>query len=93
MSRAVREYLGHSVLAGIGFAAAVILLLAALFAPWITPADPRHRTCRRGSLLHPARTGWGRTNSAGHSVAHLIWSANLAARFRLSWFAVVDLSD
>src|SRR5205807_2070542 len=39
-SRAVREFLGHSILARVGFAAAAMLLVAALFAPWITPADP-----------------------------------------------------
>jgi peptide/nickel transport system permease protein len=36
----VRQFLSQSILARVGFAAAVLLILAALFAPWIAPADP-----------------------------------------------------
>jgi peptide/nickel transport system permease protein len=36
----LREFLRHSVLARFGFAIATLLVLAALLAPWISPADP-----------------------------------------------------
>jgi peptide/nickel transport system permease protein len=36
----VRQFLRQSILARAGFAAAVLLILAALLAPWIAPADP-----------------------------------------------------
>ncbi len=36
----LREFLRQSVLARIGFALAMLLLLSALLAPWIAPANP-----------------------------------------------------
>src|SRR2546422_6272691 len=67
MSRVVREFLGHSVLAGIGFAAAVILLLAALFAPWITPADPAAQNLP-ARLASPSRAHWMGTDELGRDI-------------------------
>src|SRR3984893_9277964 len=66
-SRAVREFLGHSVLARIGFAAAVILLLAALFAPWITPADPAAQNLP-ARLASPSRAHWMGTDELGRDI-------------------------
>ena len=66
-SRAVREFLGHSVLARIGFAAAVVLLLAALFAPWITPADPAAQNLP-ARLASPSRAHWMGTDELGRDI-------------------------
>src|SRR2546425_10119709 len=67
MSRGVREFLGPSVLAGIGFAAPVILLLAALFAPWITPADPAAQNLP-ARLASPSRAHWMGTDELGRDI-------------------------
>src|ERR1700687_1353773 len=66
-SRAVREFLGHSVLAEIGFAAAVILLLAALLAPWIPPADPAAQNLP-ARLASPSRAHWMGTDELGRDI-------------------------
>jgi peptide/nickel transport system permease protein len=66
-SRAIREFLGHSVLARIGFAAAVILLLAALFAPWIAPADPAAQNLP-ARLASPSRAHWMGTDELGRDI-------------------------
>src|SRR5260370_4276558 len=66
-SRAVREFLGHSVLARVGFAAAAILLLAALFAPWIAPADPAVQNLP-ARLASPSRAHWMGTDELGRDI-------------------------
>src|SRR5260370_8558138 len=66
-SRAVREFLGHSVLARVGFAAAAILLLAALFAPWIAPADPAAQNLP-ARLASPARAHWMGTDELDRDI-------------------------
>jgi peptide/nickel transport system permease protein len=77
-SRAVREFLGHSVLAGIGFAAAVILLLSALFAPWIAPADPAAQNLP-ARLASPSRTHWMGTDELGRDIlARTLYGARIS---------------
>src|SRR2546427_6897429 len=66
-SRAVREFLGHSVLAGIAFAAAVILLLSALFAPWLAPADPAAQNLPE-RLASPSRAHCMGTDELGRDI-------------------------
>src|SRR5436853_4275433 len=66
-SRAVREFLGHSILARVGFAAAAMLLLAALFAPWITPADPAAQNLPV-RLASPSRAHWMGTDELGRDI-------------------------
>jgi len=66
-ARAVREFLGHSVLARVGFAAAVMLLLAALFAPWIAPADPAAQNLP-ARLASPSRAHWMGTDELGRDI-------------------------
>jgi peptide/nickel transport system permease protein len=77
-SRAVREFLGHSVLAGIGFAAAVILLLSALFAPWIAPADPAAQNLP-ARLASPSRAHWMGTDELGRDIlARTLYGARIS---------------
>lgn len=64
---AVREFLRGSVLARVGFAAAVILLLAALFAPWIAPADPAAQNLP-ARLDAPSRAHWMGTDELGRDI-------------------------
>ncbi len=64
---AVREFLRGSVLARVGLAAAVILLLAALFAPWIAPADPAAQNLP-ARLNAPSRTHWMGTDELGRDI-------------------------
>jgi len=77
-SRAVREFLGHSVLAGIGFAAAVILLLSALFAPWIAPADPAAQNLP-ARLASPSRAHWMGTDELGRdTLSRTLYGARIS---------------
>jgi peptide/nickel transport system permease protein len=66
-ARTVREFLGHSVMARVGFAAAVILLLAALFAPWIAPADPAAQNLP-ARLASPSRAHCMGTDELGRDI-------------------------
>jgi len=77
-SRAVREFLGHSVLAGIGFGAAVILLLSALFAPWIAPADPAAQNLP-ARLASPSRAHWMGTDELGRdTLSRTLYGARIS---------------
>jgi peptide/nickel transport system permease protein len=66
-AREARQFLGHSILARVGFAAAVILLLAALFAPWIAPADPAAQNLP-ARLASPSRAHWMGTDELGRDI-------------------------
>jgi len=63
-STALRQFLRQSVVARVGFAAAVLLLLAALFAPWIAPADPAAQDLPI-RLQSPSRAHWMGTDELG----------------------------
>ena len=60
----LRKFLGQSVLARVGFAAAVLLLLSALLAPWIAPADPAAQDLP-SRLESPSRAHWMGTDELG----------------------------
>lgn len=64
---AVREFLRQSVLVRIGFAAAILLLLAALLAPWIAPADPAVQNLP-ARLASPSRAHWMGTDELGRDI-------------------------
>jgi peptide/nickel transport system permease protein len=59
-----REFLRQSVLARVGFAAATFLILAALLAPWIAPADPAAQNLP-ARLQAPSRPHWMGTDELG----------------------------
>src|SRR5258707_9533960 len=66
-ARAAGGFLRHSVLARVGFVAAFILLLGALFAPWIAPADPAAQNLP-ARLASPSRGHWMGTDELGRDM-------------------------
>ncbi len=64
---ALRQFLRQSVPARAGFAAAVALLLAALAAPWLAPADPAAQNLP-ARLEAPSRAHWMGTDELGRDI-------------------------
>jgi peptide/nickel transport system permease protein len=64
---ALRQFLRQSVLARVGFAAALALLLAALAAPWLAPADPAAQNLPE-RLEAPSRAHWMGTDELGRDI-------------------------
>jgi peptide/nickel transport system permease protein len=64
MSAGLHQFLRQSFLARAGFATALLLLLAALFAPWIAPADPAAQNLP-ARLESPSRAHWMGTDELG----------------------------
>ena len=64
MAQSLRQFLRQSVLARIGFVAAVVLVLVALLAPWIAPADPASQNLP-ARLESPSRAHWMGTDELG----------------------------
>jgi len=60
----VRQFLGQSMLARVGFSVAVVLILAALLAPWIAPANPASQDLP-SRLEAPSRAHWMGTDELG----------------------------
>jgi peptide/nickel transport system permease protein len=74
----LREFLRHSVLARFGFAIATLLLLAALLAPWISPADPAAQNLP-ARLQAPSAAHWMGTDELGRDIlARVLWGARIS---------------
>ncbi len=63
----VSNFLRQSVLARVGFIAALLLLLAALLAPWIAPADPAAQNLPV-RLESPSSAHWMGTDELGRDI-------------------------
>jgi len=63
----LRRFLRHSALARWGFAAAVVLVLAALLAPWAAPFDPARQDLPQ-RLAPPSAAHWMGTDELGRDV-------------------------
>jgi len=63
----LRDFLRQSILARVGFAAAVLLLFAALFAPWISRYDPASQNLP-ARLETPSRAHWLGTDELGRDI-------------------------
>jgi peptide/nickel transport system permease protein len=75
---ALRRFLRQSVVARFGFAAAVLLLLAALFAPWIAPADPAAQNLPT-RLESPSRAHWMGTDELGRdTLSRTLYGARIS---------------
>ena len=76
--RALREFLRHSVLARIGFAIAAVLVLAAVFAPWISPADPAAQNLA-ARLAGPSAAHWMGTDELGRDLlSRVLYGARIS---------------
>jgi peptide/nickel transport system permease protein len=66
-SQAFREFLRGSILARVGFIAGLVLVVAALLAPWIAPADPATQNLP-ARLESPSRSHWMGTDELGRDI-------------------------
>jgi len=79
-----REFLRQSVLARVGFAAAVFLILAALLAPWIAPADPAAQNLP-ARLEAPSRAHWMGTDELGRdTLSRTLYGARVSLLVAIS---------
>src|SRR6476661_10158121 len=83
-SQAVQDFLRQSVLARIGFTAAMILMLSALLAPWIAPADPAAQNLP-ARLESPSRAHWMGTDELGRDIlSRTLYGARISLLVSLS---------
>lgn len=74
----VCEFWRQSVLARVGLAAAVVLLLAALLAPWVAPADPAAQNLP-ARLAGPSRAHWMGTDELGRdTLSRTLYGARIS---------------
>ena len=66
-SQAFREFLRRSILARVGFIAGLVLVVAAVLAPWIAPADPATQNLP-ARLESPSRSHWMGTDELGRDI-------------------------
>jgi peptide/nickel transport system permease protein len=66
-SQAFREFLRRSILARVGFITGLGLVVAALLAPWIAPADPATQNLP-ARLESPSRSHWMGTDELGRDI-------------------------
>jgi peptide/nickel transport system permease protein len=68
----------HNPLAAIGVVLVSIFVLAAIFAPWISPQDPAHIDLPN-RLQSPSAEHWGGTDELGRDIlSRLIWGARIS---------------
>src|SRR5580704_16136941 len=80
----VREFLQQSVLARVGFAAAVLLIAAALLAPWIAPADPAVQNLP-ARLEAPSLAHWMGTDELGRdTLSRTLYGARVSLLVAIS---------
>lgn len=73
-----RQFLRQSFVARVGFAAALFLLLAALFTPWIAPADPAAQNLP-ARLESPSRAHWMGTDELGRdTLSRTLYGARIS---------------
>jgi peptide/nickel transport system permease protein len=72
------DFLRHSVLARVGLVTALVLLVAALFAPWISPADPASQNL--SARLHPPSAAhWMGTDELGRDIfSRILYGARIS---------------
>ncbi len=74
----LRTFLRQSILARVGLVAAIVLLLAAMLAPWISPADPAAQNLP-ARLDAPSRAHWFGTDELGRDVlTRVIYGARVS---------------
>jgi peptide/nickel transport system permease protein len=74
----VRAFLRQSVLARVGFAAALLLFVVAMFAPWIAPANPAAQSLAT-RLEGPSAKHWMGTDELGRDVfSRVVYGAQIS---------------
>jgi peptide/nickel transport system permease protein len=74
----LRAFVRQSLLGRLGFAAAAILLLAALLAPWIAPSGPAAQNLP-ARLASPGRAHWMGTDELGRDItARVLYGARVS---------------
>ena len=84
-TRALRGFLRQSLLGRLGFAAAAVLVAAALLAPWLAPANPAAQNLA-ARLESPGLTHWMGTDELGRDIA-----ARVLFGARISLFVAVSV--
>jgi peptide/nickel transport system permease protein len=80
----LRQFLAQSILARVGFTVAIVLLLAALFAPWIAPADPAAQDLP-SRLAAPSRAHWMGTDELGRDIlSRVLYGARVSLLVAIS---------
>jgi peptide/nickel transport system permease protein len=76
--KGLHEFLRQSVLARVGFIAASILLISALLAPWIAPANPAIQNLSV-RLESPSRAHWMGTDELGRDIlSRILYGARIS---------------
>ncbi len=80
----LRDFLRQSLLARVGFAAAVLLLLVTLLAPWLAPYDPAVQNLA-GRLQAPTLKHWMGTDELGRdTLSRVIYGARVSLTVSIS---------
>jgi peptide/nickel transport system permease protein len=78
LSKGLNGFLRQSVLARVGFIAALILLVSALLAPWIAPANPAAQNLP-ARLESPSRAHWMGTDELGRDIlSRVLYGARIS---------------
>jgi peptide/nickel transport system permease protein len=77
-AESMRQFLRQNALARIGFAIATLLIVLALFAPWISPADPASQDLP-ARLQAPSVSHWMGTDELGRDIfSRVIYGARIS---------------
>jgi peptide/nickel transport system permease protein len=80
----LRKFLRQSILARVGFTVAIVLLLAALFAPWIAPANPAAQDLPQ-RLNAPSFSHWMGTDELGRDIfSRILYGARVSLTVAIS---------
>jgi peptide/nickel transport system permease protein len=80
----LRQFLRQSVLARIGFSVAALLIVVALLAPWIAPANPAAQDLP-SRLQAPSRSHWMGTDELGRdTLSRTIYGARISLMVAIS---------
>jgi peptide/nickel transport system permease protein len=80
----LRQFVGQSMLARVGFSVAVLLLVVALFAPWIAPANPAAQDLP-SRLQPPSLSHWMGTDELGRdTLSRTIYGARISLMVAIS---------
>ena len=84
LRKELRQFLRQSVLARVGFSVAALLIVVALLAPWIAPANPAAQDLP-SRLQAPSRTHWMGTDELGRdTLSRTMYGARISLMVAIS---------